>query len=245
MYLLRESFWGELRKRMREWLGPMVEGNCPRLFLIFVNKLLITLFILLLMTLVSWSLSPHRVLPPILETSLFPWIVSPSLAEGCLFIFSSTPQEDTLGCVRPKTAPSLKQGSCSLNTAYPWGSFTYPSLLSLKNSIFQPYYTCWSWSSNTLATWCEEPTHWKRPWCWERLRTGGEGHDRGWDSWMASPTQWTWVWANSGRWWRKDREAWWPWGRKESDTNEWLKNNTLDRVLFHIIFISSKPLLVL
>ena len=34
---------------------------------------------------------------------------------------------------------------------------------------------CWSWSSNTLATWCEELTHWKRPWCWERLRTGGEG----------------------------------------------------------------------
>ena len=53
---------------------------------------------------------------------------------------------------------------------------------------------CWSWSSNTLAIWCEELTHWKRPWCWERLRTG-EGGDRGWDGWMASPTQWTWVWA--------------------------------------------------
>ena len=34
---------------------------------------------------------------------------------------------------------------------------------------------CWSWSSNTLATWCEELTHWKRPWCWERLKVGGEG----------------------------------------------------------------------
>ena len=44
-----------------------------------------------------------------------------------------------------------------------------------------------------------ELTHWKRPWCWERLRAGGEGDDRGWDSWMASPTQWTWIWANSGR----------------------------------------------
>ena len=61
---------------------------------------------------------------------------------------------------------------------------------------------CWSWSSNTLATWCEELTHWKRPWCWERLRTGGEGDDRGWDGWMASPTQWTWVWANSRRQWK-------------------------------------------
>ena len=54
---------------------------------------------------------------------------------------------------------------------------------------------CWSWNSNTLATWCEELTHWKRPWCWERLKVG-EGDDRGWDGWMASLTQWTWVWVN-------------------------------------------------
>ena len=38
----------------------------------------------------------------------------------------------------------------------------------------------WCWRSNTLSTWCEEPTHWKIPWCWERLRAGGEGGDRGW-----------------------------------------------------------------
>ena len=44
-------------------------------------------------------------------------------------------------------------------------------------------------------------THWKRPWCWEELGAGGEGDDRGWDGWMASPTQWTWVWVNSGSWW--------------------------------------------
>ena len=43
-------------------------------------------------------------------------------------------------------------------------------------------------------------THWKRPWCWERLKAGGEEDDRGWDGWMASPTQWTWVWVNSGSW---------------------------------------------
>ena len=61
---------------------------------------------------------------------------------------------------------------------------------------------CWNWNSNTLATWCEELTHWKTPWCWERLKAGGEGDDRGWDIWMASPTQWTWVWASSRRWWR-------------------------------------------
>ena len=60
---------------------------------------------------------------------------------------------------------------------------------------------CWSWNSNTLATWCEKPTHFKRPWCWERLKVGGEGDNRGWDGWMASLTQWTWVWVNSGSWW--------------------------------------------
>ena len=48
---------------------------------------------------------------------------------------------------------------------------------------------------------CEELTHWKRPWCLEGLEAGGEGDDRGWDGWMASPTQWTWVWVNSGHWW--------------------------------------------
>ena len=51
------------------------------------------------------------------------------------------------------------------------------------------------------ATWCKELTHWKRPWCWGRLRAGGEGDDRGWDGWMASPTKWTWVWVDSGSWW--------------------------------------------
>ena len=54
---------------------------------------------------------------------------------------------------------------------------------------------------NTLATWCEELTHLKRPLRWERLRVGGEGDDRGWDGWTASPTQWTWVWVNSKSWW--------------------------------------------
>ena len=50
---------------------------------------------------------------------------------------------------------------------------------------------CWSWNSNTLAISWEELTHLKRPWCWEGLGAGGEGDDRGWDGWMASPTQWT------------------------------------------------------
>ena len=53
-----------------------------------------------------------------------------------------------------------------------------------------------------LSTGCEERTHWKRSWSWERLKAGGEGANRGWDGWMASLTQWTWAWASSGRWWR-------------------------------------------
>ena len=60
---------------------------------------------------------------------------------------------------------------------------------------------CWSWSSKTSTTWYEDSTHWKRPWHWERLKAGGEGDDRGWDGWMASQTQWTWVWVSSGSWW--------------------------------------------
>ena len=66
---------------------------------------------------------------------------------------------------------------------------------------------CWSWNSRTLATSYEELTHWKRLWCWEGLRAGGEGDDRGWDGWMASLTRWMWVWVNSGSWWWT-REAW-------------------------------------
>ena len=64
---------------------------------------------------------------------------------------------------------------------------------------------CWSWSSNTLAPWFEEVTHWKRPWYWGSLKAGGEGDDKGWDGWMTSLTQWTWVWGNSGRWRRTGR----------------------------------------
>ena len=73
---------------------------------------------------------------------------------------------------------------------------------------------------NTLSTWCEELTPWKRPWCWERLKAG-EGNDRGWDGWMASPTWWTWVWASSRV---GDRQGGLvccsPWGRNKLDTTE-------------------------
>ena len=82
----------------------------------------------------------------------------------------------------------------------------------------------WSWSSNTLANWSEEPTHWKRPWCWERLRAGEVVGNRERDGWMASLTQWTWVWANSERQWRTGKLGVLqsnPWGCKELDTTDW------------------------
>ena len=91
----------------------------------------------------------------------------------------------------------------------------------LNKSVLNIHWKDWCWSSNTLATWCEELTHWKRPWCWERLKVGGEGYDRGLDGWMVSQTQWTWVWVNSGS---GDRQGGLvccrPWGHKESDMIE-------------------------
>ena len=77
-----------------------------------------------------------------------------------------------------------------------------PTSPSSRKSVLNIHWKDWcrSWNSNTLATWCKELTHWKRPRCWERLKAG-EGDNRGWDGWMTSPTQWTWVWASSRSWW--------------------------------------------
>ena len=105
--------------------------------------------------------------------------------------------------------------------------FMIPSQSSRKsilNNLWKAW--CWSWSSNTLATWCKELTHWKRPWCWKRLKAGGEGDDRGWDGWMASPTRWTWVWASSGSWWWTGKPGVLRFmGLKELDMTEPLNNN--------------------
>ena len=82
-----------------------------------------------------------------------------------------------------------------------------PTSQSERKSILNVHWKdwCWSWNSNTLATWCEELTHWKRPWCWERLEAGGEGDDRGCDGWMPSLTQ-----VSLSKLWElmMDREAW-------------------------------------
>ena len=95
-----------------------------------------------------------------------------------------------------------------------------PTSPSWRRSVLGVHWEdwCWSWNSNTLATSCEELTHWKRPWCWEGLGARGEGDNRGWDGWMASLTPWTWVWVNSRSWWWTGGLACCnSWGHKESD----------------------------
>ena len=90
----------------------------------------------------------------------------------------------TLHFTAPSAVPSGAEGHC---------------LVPVEGVHWRDW--CWGWNSSTLATSCEELTHWKRLWCWEGLGAGGEGDDRGRDGWMASPTRWTWVWVNSGNWW--------------------------------------------
>ena len=97
-------------------------------------------------------------------------------------------------------------GYSAAHPAYGTGSYS-----DLQELLFMSHFAsrqcdwkdwCWSWNSNTLGTWCEELTRLRRPWCWERLKAGAEEDDRGWDGWMASPTQWTWIWVDSGScWW--------------------------------------------
>ena len=84
-----------------------------------------------------------------------------------------------------------------------------PTSPSWRKSVLNIHWKdwCWSWNFNTLATWCKELTHLKRPWCWERLKAGGKGDDRELDVWMFSVTQWTLSLSKLGEL-VMDREAW-------------------------------------
>ena len=77
------------------------------------------------------------------------------------------------------------------------------------------------WSFNILATWYKELTHWKSPWCWERLKAGGEGDDRGWDGWIASLIQWTWTCETAGRQWGTGRPGLLQSMGSQSVRNDW------------------------
>ena len=93
------------------------------------------------------------------------------------------------------------------------------------------------WNSSTLATWWEELTHWKRLWCWKRLWAGGEGDDRGWDGWMASRTQWTWVWVNSESWWWTGRPGVLRFMGSQRVGHDWATElNWTDSLIIFIIF---------
>ena len=97
---------------------------------------------------------------------------------------------------------------------------------------------CWGWNSSTLATSCEELTHWKTLWCWEGLGAGGEGDDRGWDDRMASPTRCTCV-LSELRELVMDRKAWravihgvtkgWTW------LSDWSELNWTEQIYLHTI----------
>ena len=92
---------------------------------------------------------------------------------------------------------------------------------------------------NTLATSCEEVTHWKRLWCWEGLGAGGEGDDRGWDGWMASPTRWAWVWVNSRGWWWTGRPGVLRFMGPQRVGHDWATELNLLRKVFHLSFSAS------
>ena len=99
---------------------------------------------------------------------------------------------------------------------------------------------CWTWNSNTLATWCEELTHLKKSWCWERLRARGEGDQRGWNGWMASLTQWTWVWVDSGSWWWTGRPGMLQFMRSQTVGHDWATELNWN-CLYSFILVSVPP----
>ena len=112
-----------------------------------------------------------------------------------------------------------------------WGWKRLLRSLGLQGDLTSPFWRrsvlgvlwkdwCWSWNSSTLATSCEELTHLKLLWCWEGLRAGGKGDDRGWYGWMASPTQQTFEWTPGVGDGQGGLACCDLWGCKELDTTE-------------------------
>ena len=88
---------------------------------------------------------------------------------------------------------------------------------------------------NTLATWCKELTHLKRPWGWERFKEQGEWDDRGWDGWMASRTQWAWAWVNSWSWWWTGRPGMLQSMGSQRVGHDWVTEQTPTKKLFKLM----------
>ena len=104
-----------------------------------------------------------------------------------------------------------------------------PTSPSWRRSVLGVQWKDWCWS------WSWELTHLKRPWCWERLKAGGKGDDRGWDGWIASPTQQTWVWVSSWSWWWTGRPGVLQFMGSQSQTrlSYWTELNTF--TLYHCL----------
>ena len=124
-----------------------------------------------------------------------------------------------------QVTPRLMLSNCGAGEDS-WGSFGQqgdPTSSSSRKSTLNIHWKDWgwSWSSSSLVIWFEKMAHWKSPWYCKRLRAEGEKGVRGWDGWMASPTQWTWTCANSKRWWVTGRPGMLQsTSRKESDMTE-------------------------
>ena len=103
--------------------------------------------------------------------------------------------------------------------------YHFCTILKLKKKKVKKQNKTRKQNTKTKLTWFEELkelTHWKRPWYWERMKAGG-GDYRGWDGWMTSLTQWTWVWASSRSWWWTGKPGvLQSIGSKESDMTDWL-----------------------
>ena len=125
-----------------------------------------------------------------------------------------------------------------INVAWVWENYDCISTILGATSQVAQWLGLWALNAGGLGSFPVEGTRshrlqWKiplatmkRPWCWERLKAGGEGDDRGWDGWMASQAQWTWVWAGSRRQWRTGKPGVLQSMGWESVRHDWLSNSS-------------------
>ena len=119
-----------------------------------------------------------------------------SAVRSCPTLQPQGVQHISLPC--PSQSPRACSNSCPLSQ---WRHSTISSSVVAFSPCLQSFPASESFPMTQLFTSGDQNVG---SWCWERLRAKGEGQDRGWDSWMASLTKWTWVWANSGSVWRKE-----------------------------------------